>query len=60
MKMDWRRRAADDTSCNAHGVQAILHIGNCEKNARRLGKVPPTKKTIEDVIRSAQAQVTVS
>ena len=53
--MQQTTRAATRT----HGVQAIVHIGKCEKKARLLGKVCTAQKTIEDVIRSAQkAQVT--
>ena len=53
--MQQTTRAATRT----HGVQAIVHIGKCEKKARLLGKVCTAPKTIEDVIRSAQkAQVT--
>ena len=52
--MQQTTRAATRT----HGVQAIVHIGKCEKKARLLGKVCTAPKTIEDVIRSAQkAQV---
>ena len=55
--MQQTTRAATRT----HGVQAIVHIGKCEKKARLLGKVCTAPKTIEDVIRSAQkAQVSAA